>query len=185
MYHTENATTATKNSRSCRKMMPSASETDIKSAMMTARLVMIVKLAPASAQLRPYFSRTRSSNPFLVSKPMRAVTEKMVSRKGMHSSTTHSSECPNAAPTTVAVMMAEGSRSAAPVTTPGPSASSCRHTEASACGGDADRGANRRTLPRSAGVPLRNFWELTTQVSFNLAFMPQAERLGVGDDAVG
>src|SRR5437588_2357428 len=115
---------------------------------------------------------------------MRAVTEKIVNRNGIHSTTTHSMENEKAAPMTVQVMTAEGSRSAAPVMMPGPRRHSACQTVAGAAAGC---GGKRTTLPvpRSAGVPLRDLAELTLQVSLDLAFVPPAQRTSEGDDAVG
>src|SRR3954453_19548999 len=88
---------------------------------------------------------------------------------------------------TVAVRTREGSTSAVPVTMPG---ASFRTQSTMPCspgrpGPDA-AGAGPfqvRSFPRSAGVPLRDLWKATVQVSSDLSFMPESDRSGVRDDA--
>src|SRR5438105_3821497 len=119
---------------------------------------------------------------------MRAVTAKIVSKNGVQSTTTHNRENAKAAPATVAVTTAEGSRSAAPVTMPGPMR--CRPLQNPGEGSSRGKACHRSTFPRSFAVPSRgwglsNLGKVTLEVSFNLAFVPQAQRAGISNDAEG
>src|SRR6478672_7429939 len=97
MYQMEKEMAATKYMRGRFNRMLKASETAIRSAIITTRLI----------------------RPRRVFIHERATTENVTSRKGTQSATSHSNWKEKAAPATVAVTMAEGSRLDAPVTMPG------------------------------------------------------------------
>jgi hypothetical protein len=91
-----------------------------------------------------------------------------------------------AAPATEAVITSEGSTSAAPVTNPGPRRRTLanRRVQPLAGAGSEGCGTGKSTIfPRSATVPLRDLRELTIQVSFDLALVPESQRLGVSNDS--
>src|SRR5947208_6845972 len=75
---------------------------------------------------------------------MRVVTENTASRKGTQRMTGHSSDREKAAPATVAVITADGSRFAEPVTIPGPKRQSELHPLGVPC-----RSGKSTTLARS------------------------------------
>src|SRR5581483_6791816 len=125
-----------------------------------------------------------SSSPCRVSVPMRAATSKMVSRNGTHRITTQSTEPPKAAPATVAVTTAEGSRSAAPVTRPGPMRRSEARISRPVPGGGCAWG-KRTTFEGGFACPLGDPGEFTLKVSLDAALVPQTQRAAVRDDPEG
>ncbi len=83
MYQTTKAKGTRKNARHWLVTMESASLTATRSPMIMTKLTAKTPTASASAELRPYCSRTSSTSPLRESRPMRAETERTLHSTGM------------------------------------------------------------------------------------------------------